>query len=76
MSAPGREVNAAVVDADTFGFSFIADLRAVFPSVPVVAISGIPARRTQALRAGAAVALPRTTSAAQLAAAIARAAGR
>jgi hypothetical protein len=76
IARPGREIGAAVVDADAFGTAFIADLRAVFPAVPVVAVSREPARRTQALRAGAALALPRKTTAAQLAKAIVRAAGR
>ena len=72
---PAVEVSAVVVDADEYGTLFIADVHAVFPSVPVIAISREPARRAQAIRAGAVVALPRNASAAQLAKAIVRAAG-
>ena len=76
LSTPRRQVGAVVVDADEYGTLFIADLHAVFPTVPVIAISREPARRVQAIRAGAVVALPRNASTAQLAKAIVRAAGR
>jgi hypothetical protein len=75
IAASKREVGVVVVDADAFGARFIADLRAVFPRVGVIAISRAPARRVQAIRAGAVLALPRSTTANQLAKAIALVAG-
>jgi hypothetical protein len=74
--AARRGFSVAVVDADLHGIRFVADLRTAFPNVRVIAVSGDPARRTQARRYGALMALPRFVTAAQLAKAVARAAGR
>jgi hypothetical protein len=75
LAGSTRALGIVVADADSFGTSFIADLRAVFPRVRVIAISREPARRSQSVRAGAVLALPRSTTAKQLAKAIAVAAG-
>ena len=76
IASTSDDVDVVVVDADAFGTRFITDLRAVFPNVRVIAISREPARRVLAVRAGATLALPRTTTARQLAKAIALVAGR
>ena len=76
VASPRHDVGLVVVDADAYGTRFIADLRTVFPSVRVIAISREPARRALALRSGAIRALPRSTTAKQLAKAIAAASGR
>ncbi|MGH3071841.1 MAG: beta strand repeat-containing protein [Gaiellaceae bacterium] len=76
VSSDRHQVGVVVVDADALGTRFIADLRTVFPSVRVIAISREPARRALALRAGAVRALPRSTTAKQLAKAIALVSGR
>ena len=72
LSAPGveptfdaaanrsRDVRVIVVDVDEFGVSFIRDLHAVFPTVRIVALSASPLKLSGALRAGAAIALPRS----------------
>jgi len=65
-----------VVDADAHGIRFVSDLRAVFARVRVIAISREPARRIQAVRAGATLALPRDATTRQLARAIALLVGR
>ncbi len=75
VASAAHEVSVVVVDADVHGTRFVADLRTVFPKVRVIAISREPARRLLAVRAGAALALPRNTSARQLAKAIALVAG-
>ena len=71
IASTSHAVDVVVVDADAHGTRFIADLRAVFPNVRVIAISREPARRVLAVRAGATLALPRNTPARQLAKAIA-----
>jgi hypothetical protein len=74
VSASGRKLTVVVVDADAYGTRIVADLRTVFPSVRVVAVSGEPATRALALRAGAVRALPRSVSRGRLAKAVAAAA--
>jgi DNA-binding NarL/FixJ family response regulator len=76
IASTPHEVGVVVVDADAYGTRFISDLRTVFPNVRVIAISREPARRVLAVRAGATLALPRNTTARQLAKAIALVAGR
>ena len=76
IASTPHEVSVVVVDADAYGTRFVSDLRAVFPTVRVIAISREPARRMLAIRAGATLALPRDTTARQLAKAIALIAGR
>jgi hypothetical protein len=69
-----RARTVVVVDADRYGTRFVADLRAVFPSVRVIALSREPATRALALRAGALRVLPRDTPTARLERAIVAAA--
>jgi len=52
-----------VVDVDAFGVSLIRDLHAVFPSTKIVALISGPKQMTASLRAGASIALPRSTPA-------------
>jgi hypothetical protein len=66
-----RDVSVVVVDVDKYGIAFVTDLRTVFPSLRVIAVSKSAAIRARAVRAGAVRALPRSTTAAQLAKAIA-----
>ncbi|MHB8643094.1 MAG: OmpL47-type beta-barrel domain-containing protein [Gaiellaceae bacterium] len=60
-------VRVVVVDVDHFTLSLVHDLRVVFPSVNVIALTAQPRKLSQAVAAGASVALPRSTSTAQLA---------
>jgi hypothetical protein len=62
-----RDVRVIVVDVDEFGTAFIRDLHTVFPSVRIVALSSSPRTLARALKAGAVVALPRSTPPAMLA---------
>ncbi|MDQ3066537.1 MAG: Ig-like domain-containing protein, partial [Actinomycetota bacterium] len=75
-ASAARDVGVVVVDVDAYGISFLSDLRTVFPSLRLIAISREPARRTLAVRAGAVLALPRTTTAKQLGKAISLVASR
>jgi hypothetical protein len=56
-----RDVRVIVVDVDVFGVAFVRDLHTVFPSVRIVALTSSPRLMVAALKAGAAVALPRST---------------
>ncbi len=60
-------VRVVVVDVDRYALSLVHDLRVVFPNVNVIALTAQPRKLSQSVAAGASVALPRTTSAAQLA---------
>ena len=73
LSASTRTRSVVVVDADDFGTRFVRDLRAVFPSTRLIAVSREPATRREALRAGAVRALPRSAPPASLRTAIAAA---
>ena len=64
---PKKNVGVIVIDADQYTLGMIHDLRTVFPSVKLVALSNSAARRAKAVRAGATVALPKTTTAPKLA---------
>ena len=55
------DVRVIVIDMNQFGSSLIRDLHAVFPSVKIVALASTPRAMVAALKAGAAVALPRST---------------
>jgi DNA-binding NarL/FixJ family response regulator len=55
------DVRVIVVDVDEFGVAMIRDLHTVFPAVKIVALASSPRQLTAALKAGAAVALPRST---------------
>ena len=70
-ASAARNIEVVVVDVDTYGLGFVSDLRAVFPSLRLIAIAREPATRTLAVRAGAVLALPRNTPAGRMAKAIA-----
>ena len=56
-----RNVQVIVVDVDRFVLTFVGDLRTVFPSVKILALTNDPRRLAQAVRVGANVAVPRST---------------
>jgi DNA-binding NarL/FixJ family response regulator len=66
------DVHVIVVDVDQFGVGLISDLHAVFPSAKLVALTSSPRLMVNALRAGASIALPRSTPASTLARVIQR----
>jgi len=66
------DTRVIVVDADEFGLGLIRDLHTVFPSVKIVALTSSPRMLARAMKAGAAVALPRSTPPATLARVIQR----
>jgi hypothetical protein len=55
------DVRVIVVDVDAFGVSLIRDLHAVFPSAKIVALTLGPKQMLASLKAGASIALPRST---------------
>jgi hypothetical protein len=61
------DVRVIVVDVDVFGVALIRDLHTVFPSVKIIALTSSPRRMASALKAGAAIALPRSTPATTIA---------
>ena len=61
-----------VVDVDQFGVQFVRDLHTVFPSLKMVVLSRSPKTLARSLKAGAAVALPRSIPNAVLGAVISR----
>jgi hypothetical protein len=77
LAASGvRNVGVVVVDVDAHGVVFVHDLHTVFPALSLIAISREPSLRHRSVRAGAVLALPRSTSPQQLTNAIVRIAGR
>jgi hypothetical protein len=66
------DVRVIVVDVDAFGVLLIRDLHTVFPSTKIVALTSGPKQMAASLKAGAAVALPRSTPAPVLSRLIAR----
>jgi hypothetical protein len=66
------DTRVIVVDVDEFGLAFLRELHTVFPSVRIVALSSSPRTLAGSLRAGATVALPRSTPPAVLAKVIQR----
>jgi hypothetical protein len=60
------DVRVIVVDVDAFAVSLIRDLHAVFPSTKIVALTSGPKQMVASLKAGASVALPRSTPASVL----------
>jgi hypothetical protein len=70
LSAPDRTVDVVVVDVDRFGIQFLRDLRTVFPTVRVIALSDRGAMKPKIKRAGAFSVLPRSATRAQLSRAI------
>ena len=74
--APNRNVEVIVVDVDRYGLQLIRDLRLVFPTVRIVVLTNDPRRLGQAIRAGATIAVPRSTPPKDLAKLIKRLASR
>jgi hypothetical protein len=70
LSARNRTVDVVVVDVDRFGIQFLRDLRTVFPTVRVVALSDRRALRSKIQQAGVFSILPRSATQAQLSRAI------
>jgi DNA-binding NarL/FixJ family response regulator len=66
------DVRVIVLDMNQVGAPFIRDLHTVFPSVKIVALASTPRAMATALRAGAAIALPRSTPPSALARVIQR----
>ncbi len=60
------DVRVIVVDVDAFGVSLIRDLHAVFPSMKIIALTSGPKQMIASLKAGASIALPRSTPASVL----------
>ncbi len=56
-----RNVQVIVVDVDRYGLQFVRDLRIVFPTVRLLAITNDPRLLARSVRAGAAIAVPRST---------------
>jgi hypothetical protein len=67
VASGARNVGVVVVDVDRFGIRFVSDLRAVFPSLGMVAVSREPRLRALSLRSGAAGAVPRSAGAKRVA---------
>src|SRR3989442_675483 len=61
------DVRVIVVDVDAFGVGLVRDLHTVFPSVKIFALASGPGKMAAALKAGAAIVLPRSTPPATLA---------
>jgi len=60
------DVRVIVVDVDAFGVSLIRDLHTVFPSTKIVALTSSLKQMVASLKAGASIALPRSTPASVL----------
>ena len=65
-SSSTKNVQVIVVDVDRYGMTFLRDLRTVFPSVKLVAMSSSPRTLQQARRAGASATVSRKLSAARI----------
>jgi hypothetical protein len=61
---------------DEYGVSFVGDLHTVFPALRLIALAEERKTRTLAVRAGAVLALPRSTPPHQLRKAIVKVSGR
>ncbi|HEY3017207.1 MAG TPA: Ig-like domain-containing protein, partial [Gaiellaceae bacterium] len=61
------DVRVIVIDVDELGVALIRELHTVFPSVKIVGLASGPRTMAAALRAGAAIVLPRSTPPATLA---------
>ncbi|HZB22679.1 MAG TPA: Ig-like domain-containing protein, partial [Gaiellaceae bacterium] len=66
-ASSARNVEVVVVDVDRFGVGLVRDLRIVFPMVKIIALSNDPRRIAQAMRAGATIAVARSTPPKELA---------
>jgi DNA-binding NarL/FixJ family response regulator len=56
-----HNVQVVLVDVDRFGLQLVRDLRFVFPSIKLLALTNDPRRLAQSVRAGATLAVPRST---------------
>ncbi len=74
--ASSGNVEVIVVDVDRYGLQLIRDLRLVFPTVRILALTNDPRRLAQSVRAGATIAAPRSTPPKDLAKLIQRLANR
>ena len=68
----GTNVRVIVVDVNAFGLALVRDLHTVFPGAKIVALTSRPRDMAATRKAGAAVALPRSTPASTLARVIKR----
>ena len=76
-SSAARNIAVVVVDVDAHGVEFVRDLGVVFPELQLIGLARDAAVRARTVRAGAVLALPRSTPAAKVARAVQRiAAGR
>jgi hypothetical protein len=66
VASERHNVSVVVVDVDRYGLPLVRDLRIVFPSIRIIALSNDPKRRAAAMKNGAAAALPRSAPSAQL----------
>jgi hypothetical protein len=64
---PRLNVEVVVVDADQYTLGLVHDLRTVFPSVKLIALTSDPNKLSRAVAAGATIALPKSTPAVKLA---------
>jgi hypothetical protein len=74
--AANHNVEVIVVDVDRYGLQLIRDLSLVFPTVRILGLTNDPRRLAQAIRAGATIAVPRSTPPKDLAKLIQRLASR
>jgi hypothetical protein len=74
--ASDGNVQVIVVDVDRYGLQLIRDLRLVFPTVRILGLTNDPRGLAQAVRAGATIAVPRSTPPRDLAKLIQRLASR
>ena len=65
--ATDRNIGVVVVDVDVYGIGLLRDLRLVFPEMRLLALGSNAATLGRAVLAGANLALPRSTPAAELA---------
>jgi DNA-binding NarL/FixJ family response regulator len=70
VGSPKSNIQVVVVDTQLYGLRVVRDLRLVFPDLRVLALTNGPKGTLAALQAGATMALPRSSSAAELANAI------
>ena len=59
--AQTRNVQVIVVNVDRYGLQLVRDLRVVFPTVRLLAMTNDPRLLKQSVRAGAAIAVPNST---------------
>jgi hypothetical protein len=75
-ASPSRNVRVVVADVDEYGLAFVGDLHTVFPALRLIALAEEQNTRTRAVKAGAVLALPRSTPPHELRKAIVKVSGR